>query len=236
MLCVAFAMAITAGSVVLGQTDSMVSTTTHITTDGQIQLVIQNNYTEPMTAYAYDGSYLAPGWTQPLGAGDIVDLLFRLRMGMGDPIAPGQSVTVALGGHGSTNLQISLHGAVFADGATSGEDVWVERILRQRQFEYDEINIVEKKLRDAIANGSDLDTLANQLESEGKDREARAEKNDRDQLRCIRSVWAWTQGIVKSALKQGLKRDFILDAELNSLEKSRKQLSQSLPALKENEN
>jgi len=50
--CVAILALIVIGNLAFSQ--DLVSTTVSITADNQIRLVIQNNYTKPITAYAYD--------------------------------------------------------------------------------------------------------------------------------------------------------------------------------------
>ena len=236
MLFVAFAMAITAGSVALCQTDPMVSTSIDEAQapEGVVRFIMRNNYTEPMTAYVYEFSYIINGHL--VSGSDGQDSLTS-EGNLNPPIAPGESASgVHAMGLEYSNRQYTFRAAIFADGATFGDAACIQQIVQRRQYAIDNINDILLILRGAIADNTGLDALADQLKSHIDGRRSAADQ-DADQQRSISIFWAGTLRAVNRQLKSGSQSaDDVAKMKINVLEIIRKKLAQSLPALKESEN
>jgi hypothetical protein len=209
----------------------MVSTTIDEAPGGGTRFIMQNNYTQSMTAYAYEFSLLSNG--KPVSGSGIEDVLILER---GDPIAPGKSAIAVHGiGPRYSNVQYTFRAAIFADGATFGDATWIQHIVKRRQYTINYINDIAVILRGAIANNTGLDALADQLKSQRDGRWAAADQ-DLDQQMSITKFWDSTLRTVNNRWKSGSQTaDDVVKMHLNILEQIRKKLTQSLPVLKQNQ-
>lgn len=220
------------GGFALSQARQMVSITRDISTDGAIRLVIQNNYSEPLTAFAYDASWQSNG--NSLYEHGIVDLLTLPR---GTPIPSGGKTTTArsIGGAGTTNAQMLFKAAIFADGQTFGDAACIKRIIQRRQYTFDETIRIDKMLRDAVTNGLDIEAVADQARSDKAQRLAAAQ-GDIDHIKPIADLWNLTIHVLDSARQTREQSSHLVNGHLSRLNEIRERLERSLPALKKSDN
>jgi len=219
------------GNMALSQAPPMVSTSLDETEapGGVVRFIMRNNYTEPMTAYVYEFSYIIDGHLVSGRDGrDAVTSGPNVK-----PIAPGgRAIGVHAMGPEFSNRQYTFRAAIFADGATVGDAACIQQIVQRRQYAIDNINDILVILRGAIADNIGLDALADQLKSQQDGRRAAADR-DTDQQLSISIFWGGTLKSVNRQLKNGIQNaDDVAKMNINVLEIIHKQLAQSLPALK----
>jgi hypothetical protein len=100
--------------------------------DGRRELVVSNHTTRTVTAWALQYTYRVGSGPERVYDGFHDSALF----GSQKPIGPGAHATAAVGPL-SLDRPVSVrnvvfHAAVFADGSTFGDPVWVARIQRRR--------------------------------------------------------------------------------------------------------
>jgi hypothetical protein len=216
---------------VLSQSLPIVTTSTKTSANGMLTLEIQNNYREPITAYAYDASFLSQGINSGL-AEKMYD--FRFIDAVADPkwkpVQSGGHTFTALAIHGSgviSNVNIVLRAAVFSDGHAFGDPEWIKRIIKRRHNIRDELVRIDEILQRAIINVAEISSIEDQAKADEAQR-IKIAQGDFDQIRPIYEMWYPAFRILDAAQRNTEQAVELLISYRNKMREIREALDQAL--------
>ena len=151
------AMCLTSGRLACAAEPLAVATTT-TDSSGRVTLVVQNFGTSALTACVYiaaihtTSARTGPATIEEHGLRDAAVNFFE------NPIMPNQSGTFSISGF---NGQVSFLAALWADGTSFGDPMWIAKISTRRKLALKHIDLLLSIVEDARrTNSSLLDTAA----------------------------------------------------------------------------
>jgi hypothetical protein len=191
-----------------------------------VEFVVHNHSSQPITAYVYEVSFFSSG-RKVTGEHFRDSVMFKMEKA----VMPDGEQASYEGGPGITDVQLGLRAAVFADGTTFGDPVWVERILRRRQYALEEIDRGLAALARAQTANADLGVLAQEIESD-RTRRLAAVTSDLDQEMMIRRFSNWLLHNINIGRAQGESSVATIQRHLRMATDVRGRLGSALPLVR----